>query len=269
MSEIEERLAKLRDQIRYYAHRYYVLDSPEVSDAEFDALVRELKDLEAQYPRLITSDSPTQRVGAEPLDAFSKVTHVRPMTSLADAFDEEEMYAWLARIGRLLPEGVSLEYVVEPKIDGLAVAATYENGTFVRGATRGNGLVGEDVSLNLRTVKNLPLRIPPGAGSAPSTIEVRGEIYMPLDRFRDFNRRQLEGKLLGLFEIAAFKRVVNGLFVVPLDHILDDGVIRPCKSGHDCCDSAIGPENDDVSPFILCEDAEFPHERVLHSPGDD
>lgn len=192
MSEIEERLAKLRAQIRYHSHRYHVLDSPEVSDAEFDALMRELRELEAEYPFLVTPDSPTQRVGAEPLDTFSKVTHVVPMTSLGNAFDEGEMYAWLARVKRLLPEGVSLEYVVEPKIDGLAVAVTYENGTFVRGATRGNGLVGEDVSLNLRTVNNVPLRIPLGSGPPPARIEVRGEIYMPLDRFRDFNRRQLE-----------------------------------------------------------------------------
>lgn len=192
MSEIEERLAKLRAQIRYHSHRYHVLDSPEVSDAEFDALVRELRELEAEYPLLVTPDSPTQRVGAEPLDTFSKVTHVVPMTSLGNAFDEGEMYAWLARVKRLLPEDVSLEYVVEPKIDGLAVAVTYENGTFVRGATRGNGLVGEDVSLNLRTVMNVPLRIPLGGGPPPARIEVRGEIYMPLDRFRDFNRRQLE-----------------------------------------------------------------------------
>jgi len=192
MSEIEERLAKLRAQIRYHSHRYHVLDSPEVSDAEFDALMRELRELEAEYPFLVTPDSPTQRVGAEPLDTFSKVTHVVPMTSLGNAFDEGEMYAWLARVKRLLPEDVSLEYVVEPKIDGLAVAVTYENGVFVRGATRGNGLVGEDVSLNLRTVKNVPLRIPLGDSPPPARIEVRGEIYMPLDRFRDFNRRQLE-----------------------------------------------------------------------------
>jgi len=192
MSEIEERLAKLRAQIRYHSHRYHVLDNPEVSDAEFDALMRELRELEAEYPFLVTPDSPTQRVGAEPLDTFSKVTHVLPMTSLSDAFDEEDVYAWLARVKRLLPEDVSLEYVVEPKIDGLAVAVTYENGTFVRGATRGNGLVGEDVSLNLRTVKSVPLRIPLGNGSPPARIEVRGEIYMPLDRFHDFNRRQLE-----------------------------------------------------------------------------
>jgi len=192
MSEIEERLAKLRAQIRYHSHRYHVLDSPEVSDAEFDALMRELRELEAEYPFLVTPDSPTQRVGAEPLDTFSKVTHVVPMTSLGNAFDEGEMYAWLARVKRLLPEDVSLEYVVEPKIDGLAVAVTYENGIFVRGATRGNGLVGEDVSLNLRTVKNVPLRIPLGDSPPPARIEVRGEIYMPLDRFRDFNRRQLE-----------------------------------------------------------------------------
>ena len=192
MSEIEERLAGLRDQIHYHSHRYHVLDSPEISDAEFDALVRELRELEARYPHLITPDSPTQRVGAEPLDAFSKVTHVVPMTSLGNAFDEGEMHAWRARIGKLLPEDVSLQYVVEPKIDGLAVAVTYENGVFVRGATRGNGLVGEDVSLNLRTVRSVPLKILPDTGPAPARIEVRGEIYMPLDRFRAFNRRQLE-----------------------------------------------------------------------------
>jgi DNA ligase (NAD+) len=193
----KQRIARLRAQINYHAYRYYTLDDPVISDAEYDRLVQELRALEEAHPDLITPDSPTQRVGAPPLDQFETVTHPVPMTSLGNAFDDDDMRAWLARIGRLLPDDVAvtdLTFVVEPKFDGLAVALTYENGILVRGATRGNGVEGENVTANLRTVKNIPLRIPvaPDGPPAPARIEVRGEVYMPIADFNELNRRQAE-----------------------------------------------------------------------------
>lgn len=196
MSEVERRILELREQIHHHNYRYYVLNEPEISDRQYDMLMRELRALEEAHPELVTPDSPTQRVGAAPLDAFEKVTHPVPMTSLANAFDVAELRAWLERAQRLLPEDTPLEFVVEPKIDGLAVALTYEDGIFVRGATRGDGLVGENVTQNLRTIPVIPLRIPFGTGPktppAPARIEVRGEVYMPKEAFEELNRRQVE-----------------------------------------------------------------------------
>ncbi len=197
MNNIEKRLAELRAEINYHLYRYHTLDDPIISDAEYDQLMQELRELETNYPELITPDSPTQRVGAEPLDSFEKVTHPVPMTSLNNAFNDEDMRNWLARVGRLLPDGVTvadLEFVVEPKIDGLAIALTYEDGLLVQGATRGNGVVGENVTANIRTIKNIPLRIParPDGPSAPARVEVRGEVYMPIADFNRFNQQQLE-----------------------------------------------------------------------------
>ena len=193
---IVERIEELREDIRYHNYRYYVLNSPVVSDAEYDRLMRELQELEAAHPELVTPDSPTQRVGAESLDRFEKVRHPKPMLSLSDAFDEEELRAWLERISKLLPEGVEaedLQYVVEPKIDGLTVVLTYEDGRYVQGATRGNGIEGEDVTANIKTIKGVPLRIPVSPdGPPPARLVVRGEAYMPIDQFEAFNRRQAE-----------------------------------------------------------------------------
>lgn len=198
-SDVVERAHKLREEIRYHAYRYHVLDDPVISDAAYDSLVRELEALEAEHSELITPDSPTQRVGAPPLDRFDKVEHPEPMLSLDNAFDADEVREWRRRIGRLLPEDVALQYTVEPKVDGLAVALTYEDGVLIRGATRGNGYVGEDVTVNLRTVPAIPLRIPiPSDGDAngrppaPAYIEVRGEVFMPIDAFHELNRRQEE-----------------------------------------------------------------------------
>jgi DNA ligase (NAD+) len=194
---VEQHIAHLRDEINYHAYRYHTLDDPIISDAEYDRLMQELRALEEAHPDLVTPDSPTQRVGAPPLDQFEKVIHPVPMTSLGNAFDDEDMLAWLARIGRLLPEDVALTdltFVIEPKFDGLAVALTYENGLLVRGATRGNGVEGENVTANLRTVKNVPLRIPASSGGppAPARIEVRGETYMPIADFNEMNRRHAD-----------------------------------------------------------------------------
>ncbi|HSM58892.1 MAG TPA: NAD-dependent DNA ligase LigA [Candidatus Sulfomarinibacteraceae bacterium] len=190
----EERVRQLRDEISYHRYRYYVLNAPVISDAEFDALYRELEELEAAHPELVTPDSPTQRVGAEPLDAFEKVQHPAPILSLASGHNIEDLQAWRTRIGRLLPEDVDdVDYVVEPKIDGLTVVLTFEEGIFVQGATRGNGLVGENVTRNLRTVYALPQRVPVSPESdveAPPRLVVRGEVFFPLDRFEQFNEEQ-------------------------------------------------------------------------------
>jgi DNA ligase (NAD+) len=197
MSDIQQHLAELRAQINYHLYRYHTLDDPIISDVEYDQLLNELRELEAQNPDLITPDSPTQRVGASPLEVFEKVIHPIPMTSLGNAFNDDDMHNWLARVRRLLPASLTandLEFVVEPKIDGLAVALTYENGRLVQGATRGNGVEGEKVTANVRTVKSVPLRIPttPDGPPAPAKIEVRGEIYMRIADFNRFNQQQLE-----------------------------------------------------------------------------
>jgi DNA ligase (NAD+) len=205
-SNVEERIAELRRTLQYHAHRYYVLDDPEISDAEYDALMGELIALEEAHPELKTPDSPSQRVGGAPLDKFEKVRHPEPILSLGSAKNAAEVREWFARIGKLMPEEVQperLAFTVEPKFDGLTVVLTYEQGLFVLGTTRGDGEVGEDITANLRTVRNLPLRIPPpSAGDeagqlplfpqAPARLVVRGEAYMPLDGFREFNRRQEE-----------------------------------------------------------------------------
>ena len=189
-----QRIEELRRQIHYHNYRYYVLDSPVISDAEYDRLMRELIELEQRYPEFITPDSPTQRVGGMPAEQFEKVPHPAPILSLSNAMNIEELRAWRERVKRLLPAGTPLAYVVEPKIDGLTVVLHYENGIFVRGATRGDGLVGEDVTANLRTIHSLPLRIPPHDASItpPPRLVVRGEAYMPISKFREFNRRQME-----------------------------------------------------------------------------
>jgi len=190
-----ERAAKLRDLLNYHSYLYHTLDKPAISDAEYDALMRELRAIEAEHPELVTPDSPTQRVGAEPRAEFARVQHRHPMTSLADAFSREEVIAWLERVRRLLPDGTPLQFVAEPKIDGLAVAITYERGILVRGATRGDGVYGEDITANVRTIRNIPLRIPVTPGPpVPADIEVRGEIYMPRTLFQQMNaERQAQG----------------------------------------------------------------------------
>jgi DNA ligase (NAD+) len=188
----EDRAAELRRTLDHHNHRYYVLDDPEVSDSEYDALLNELRDLEAEHPELRTPDSPTQRVGAEPLDKFEQVPHLQPMLSLANARNEEEMTAWVLRSERYLArQGVEMgdvRFVTEPKVDGLAISLVYEDGVLVRGATRGNGEIGEEVTQNLRTIKAIPLRI----DDAPPLLEVRGEIYLPLAAFARLNEQRAE-----------------------------------------------------------------------------
>jgi DNA ligase (NAD+) len=189
---VADRAAELRRLIEHHNNRYYVLDDPEIADTDYDALLDELRDIEAEHPELRTPDSPTQRVGAKPLEKFEQVEHLQPMYSLANARNEDELRAWDARTRRLLvKEGVDdtqLEYVTEPKIDGLAISLAYEDGVLVRGATRGNGVVGEEVTQNLRTIKAIPLRVE----DAPVLLEVRGEIYLSLPAFAKLNEQRAE-----------------------------------------------------------------------------
>ncbi len=190
-SELVQRIERLRALLREHNYRYYVLDDPNVSDAEYDALMRELRHLEAEHPELLTPDSPTQRVGAPVTSQFGKVRHPQAMLSLGNAFDEADLHAWRERVLKLLGADTPLAYVVEPKIDGLAIALTYRAGRFELGATRGDGEVGEDVSANLRTVRGIPLllRTNSPATPIPTSIEVRGEVYMRSADFEALNKR--------------------------------------------------------------------------------
>ncbi len=189
-SNTRNRIESLRELVRYHNRRYYVEDAPEIGDAEYDTLYKQLETLEGEHPELVTPDSPTQRVGDEPLEGFEQVRHAIPMLSLGNARKLEDLNDWDARVRRLLGEDEELEnlrYVTELKIDGLAVSLRYENGSLVRGATRGNGTIGEDVTVNLKTVRSIPEKL---SDSPPAVLEARGEVYIPLDRFEEFNKLQ-------------------------------------------------------------------------------
>ena len=190
LTDIQNQINGLRKQLNYHNNRYYVLDSPEISDAEYDNLMQSLRKLEEQYPQFLTPDSPTQRVGAAPVEALGVVEHPLPLLSLGNAFVTEDLYAWHARTLKLL--GISqFDMVCEHKMDGLAIALTYVNSHFVRGATRGDGFRGEDITLNLRTIHSIPLSVPK---DAPSRFEVRGEVYLPKAGFQKLNKeRENEG----------------------------------------------------------------------------
>jgi DNA ligase (NAD+) len=187
------RIEALRREIRHHEERYYVLNQPEIADAEFDALMRELQQLETEHPDLVTPDSPTQRVGGRVSESFQDVRHAEPMLSLDNAYDEADLRAFDDRVRRGLTEaGVPIDkvdYVTELKIDGVSIALTYEDGQFVRGATRGNGIVGEDVTMNVRTIRAIPLRL---TEKIPGRIEVRGEVYLPRQAFEKMNREREE-----------------------------------------------------------------------------
>ena len=192
---VTERAAELRARLDEASHRYHVLDEPTIPDAEYDVLLRELETLEAAHPELITPDSPTQRVGAAPSGAFAEVRHEVPMLSLANAFSEEEVSEFARRIRDRLDRDAPLKFSVEPKFDGLAISLRYENGVFVRGATRGDGETGEDVTPNLRTIRKIPLRL--RGADVPAVLEVRGEVYMPHAGFEKYNEsaRASNGKI--------------------------------------------------------------------------
>jgi len=186
INKVKQRIEELREVINHHNYRYYVLDSPEISDAEYDELMRELQQLEADHPELITSDSPTQRIGAPPVEAFGVVEHPQPLLSLTNAFSYEELAAWHKRVSKLLG-GRQFDLVCEPKIDGLAVALTYAYGLLVTGATRGDGYRGEDITQNLRTIRSIPLSVP---REAPPRFEVRGEVYLPKAGFKKLNEER-------------------------------------------------------------------------------
>ena len=186
LTEIEQ----LRQELVQAGHEYYVLDTPSMSDYDYDHKLRRLEELEAAHPETVTPDSPTQRVGGKPLDSFSQVEHKVPLESLQDVFDFEELAAFHQRVSGVVSD---VTYIVEPKVDGLSVALEYENGLFVRGATRGDGRVGEDVTENLRTIRSIPLRIP----DAPPHLIVRGEVFMPKKVFHALNEeREKRGEAL-------------------------------------------------------------------------
>jgi len=190
--DIEKKLEGLRAKIRYHEHRYYVLDQPEISDAEFDQLMDKLKKLEAENPELVTPDSPTQRVGGKPREGFVKVRHSAPMLSLDNTYDEEELRGWERRVHELSGRK-DVEYVCELKLDGMSLAVHYEDGRLVRGITRGDGTTGEDVTLNVRTVRSVPLYIPKETlkkAGVPPNFEVRGELLMPIAAFKKLNEER-------------------------------------------------------------------------------
>src|SRR5919199_6459111 len=190
LKDVQARLDELRAELNHHLYRYHLLDEPEFSDAEYDRLYDELKALEDEHPDLITPDSPTQRVGAPPSERFQKVEHLSPMGSLDKVTDDEALLKWAEDVRKRLDSDEPVAYVIEPKIDGLAINLTYENGVLTRGATRGDGIQGEDVTVNLRTIPSIPLKML-GDGP-PEVLEVRGEVYMPLSGFRELNERIAE-----------------------------------------------------------------------------
>lgn len=189
---LKKRVEKLREEIEYHNYRYYILDQPEIPDAQYDRLLRELEQLEEQNPDLRSPNSPTQRVGAPPLESFEVIRHTLPMLSLANAFDESEVRDFDKRVKKFLGSSEEVEYVAEPKLDGLAVELVYEQGQFRVGSTRGDGMNGENITQNLRTIKTIPLQLIQKNDPAPERLEVRGEIIIQLDKFRTLNRRREE-----------------------------------------------------------------------------
>ncbi len=188
-NDVKKKIEELREEIRYHNHRYYVLNDPIISDAEYDQLMKELIELERKYPQYISSSSPTQRVGIEPVSEFATVRHITPMFSLSNAFSDEELIAFDQRIKKLVPQK-EIDYMVELKIDGLAVALVYEKGIFVRGATRGDGVTGEEITSNLRTIKTIPLKL--FGKDIPPHLEVYGEVYMKRSDFKRLNEERMK-----------------------------------------------------------------------------
>src|SRR5579863_9361637 len=190
--DLEKKIDSLREKIRHHEYLYYVLDQPEISDADFDRLMRQLKDMEAEHPELLTADSPTQRVGGKPREGFVKVAHSSPMLSLDNTYSEEELRAWECRVHELSGRK-EIDYVCELKLDGMSLALRYEGGKLVRGITRGDGNTGEDVTANVRTVRSVPLSIAVEKlkkAGIPPNFEVRGEMLMPIASFKKMNEER-------------------------------------------------------------------------------
>jgi DNA ligase (NAD+) len=190
-SQAKSEIEKLRKELNYHSYRYYVLDDPEISDAEYDRMFRKLQALEAKFPELVTPDSPTQRVGAAPLEEFETVIHTIPMVSLDNAFDDGEMRDFDQRLRKLLSLD-EIEYTVEPKLDGTAVELVYENGIFTVGSTRGDGFTGENITQNLKTIKSIPLRLMSDGVPTPERLEVRGEVFYPVAAFKKLNEQRIK-----------------------------------------------------------------------------
>lgn len=189
--QAQAEIQRLRQELNYHSYRYYVLDDPEISDAEYDRMFRKLQALEEKFPELVTPDSPTQRVGAAPVEEFETVTHTIPMVSLDNAFDDGEVRDFDQRLRKLLEREV-IEYTVEPKLDGTAVELVYENGLFTVGSTRGDGFTGENITQNLKTIKSIPLRLLNDKIKIPARLEVRGEVFYPLAAFKKLNEQRLK-----------------------------------------------------------------------------
>ncbi len=187
-SAIQRQIQKLREEIEHHNHLYYVEAKPKISDQEFDRLMRELIELETAHPELLTPDSPSQRVGGQPIDAFRTVEHVVPMMSIDNTYDEEEVRAFDARVHKGLGDGQDVHYVLEPKVDGVAATVRYEKGLLVLAATRGDGRRGDDITSNAKTIQTLPLRL--SGSDVPDILEVRGEIFMPNDVFQKLNKER-------------------------------------------------------------------------------
>src|SRR5918992_2215660 len=187
-AEAKRRVEELRDLINYHNYRYHVLDDPEVADAEYDELMRELRAFEEEFPELIVPDSPTQRVGGAPSELFAPVRHRATMLSLDNSFSWEELEAWGGRVVRTL--GREADFYCELKIDGIAVALTYEDGRYAVGATRGDGYVGDDITANIRTIRSVPMTL--RDGDHPGVLEVRGEVYLPVKAFEKLNEQLTE-----------------------------------------------------------------------------
>src|SRR4030081_43262 len=214
--DLEKKIEALRHRIRHHEHLYYVLDQPKISDAEFDKLMQQLQQLEAEHPTLITPDSPTQRVGGKPREGFFKVRHSSPMLSLDNTYGEEELRAWERRVHELTGRK-DVDYVCELKLDGMSLSLGYDDGHLARGITRGDGTVGEDVTLNVRTVRSVPLSIPKEKlkeAGIPVDFEVRGELLMPLAAFKRMNE----------------ERERNGLATFANPRNFTAGTVRPLDS---------------------------------------
>ena len=189
--QTKNRIEELRRLLHYHNYRYYVLDDPEISDARYDRLLRELQDLESRFPEIIRPDSPTQRVGAKPLTKFQTVAHSIPMLSLENGFSGEEVLEFDRRVKRFLKYDQEIEYTVEPKMDGLAIELVYEGGILTQSSTRGDGFVGEDVTQNVRTIRSIPLRLLEETTPPPARLEVRGEVYMQVKDLKEYNRKRV------------------------------------------------------------------------------
>src|SRR3984957_7684626 len=244
---LEKEIEGLRDQIRHHEYRYYVLDQPEISDAEFDKLMRQLKDLEVEHPTLVTPDSPPQRVGGKPREGFVKVRHSSPMLSLDNTYNEEELRGWERRVHELSGRN-DIDYVCELKLDGMSLALVYEDGKLVRGVTRGDGMVGEDVTLNVRTVRSIPLSIPKEKlkkAGIPATFEVRGELLMPTAAFKKLNE----------------ERERNGLATFANPRNFTAGTVRQLDSG------VTAQRRLDFFPYILLKDGRTYFDRHSKTLG--